>query len=156
MNCSVLTRDIGTNYSYSKCIDAVATAKPKTKDSQVMTDLCLLRDEKLHTSKYNFDQLFTAVTKPKPKLSTIGTQTLSKINSLEIIEKRDTGVQTQEEVAAPATISLKNLTAASNDYTPKSIFDRSYKRNRSVATSTHDLPHTNHVNNLRQELLNHF
>lgn len=141
INCSVITRDVGTNYSHLHYVNVATNTSLLTTDSQTMTDVSLPEQKEIKR-KFSLTQIFNDDLQ-KSKSTSVGTQTISKITALEIIEKRDRAIQTEAEIRSECTL--------------KNIFDTKMKRNRSVATTTIDLPHSNQsssMNQLQTDLLN--
>lgn len=137
INCSVITRDVGTNYSLFNHVNVATNTSLNTTDSQTMTEVSSPEQPR---RKFSLTQIFND--SKKSNFTSIGTQTLSKITPLEIIEKRDTGIQTEPDTRTECTL--------------KNIFDGKQKRNRSVATSTQDLPnpYSSSLTQLQTDLLN--
>lgn len=104
VNCTVITRDIGTTH-IPKIYHSISTNTDENR-----------RDSPTF-SRFSLQQILQ-----QPKYTTVSTQTISKITPLEIVEKRDYGVQT--EIEKPILLECKL----------KSIFESS--KHRSVATST--------------------
>lgn len=136
INCTVITRDVGTNYSHLNYVNTATNTSLMTKDSHTMTDDS--PPPRQTRRKLSLTQIFNDDL--KSKFISVGTQTISKITPLQIIEKRDTAIQTETETRTDCTL--------------KNIFDLKHKRNRSVATSTQDLPQSNSINQLQTDLLN--
>ncbi|XP_065218197.1 uncharacterized protein Kank isoform X2 [Planococcus citri] len=139
INCSVITRDVGTNYSLFNHVNVATNTSLDTTDSQTMTELSSPEQPR---RKFSLTQIFNDA--KKSNFTSVGTQTFNKITLLEIIEKRDTGIQTEPDTRTECTL--------------KNIFDGKYKRNRSVATSTQDLPnstpHSSGLTQLQTDLIN--
>lgn len=104
VNCTVITRDIGTTH-IPKIYQSISTnTDDNSKDTPTF-------------SRFSLQQILQ-----QPKYTTVSTQTISKITPLEIVEKRDYGIQT--EIEKPTSQECKM----------KTIFES--PKHRSVATST--------------------
>lgn len=104
INCVVITRDIGTTH-ISKTYRSISTnTEEKIKETPTF-------------SRFSLQQILQ-----QPKHTTVSTQTISKITPLEIVEKRDYGIQTEIERPTLQDCQLKNI------FEPP--------KHRSVATST--------------------
>lgn len=89
INCTVLTRDIGTMCTVQNL--HVATNTPQT----FFTNSSTMTDPEVSTVSFNLNQILEPASQ---KVATVGTQTYSKITSLLIVEKRDQNVQTDTEL----------------------------------------------------------
>lgn len=110
INCAVITRDIGTGYTPVVNRSVATNTIKNSKDAETTTEI-------QNDTKFNLEQILR-----KSKFVTTGTQTISKITTLEIIEKRDRGIQTVDNLS------------------PKRMYE--YFKNRSIGSST-DLPFRN-------------
>lgn len=89
INCTVLTRDIGTMCTVQNF--SVATNTPQA----LFTNSSTMTNPEVSTVSFNLNQILEP---SNQKVATVGTQTYSKITSLLIVEKRDQNIQTDTEL----------------------------------------------------------